>query len=214
MRRTLLSLLPLGLALLLAPQALAEPGRFDLGIRGTLVAADGEPANDIPGAGLFGHYQWNDRWRLGVGVDQAEYDFEEPARLLGLVQSASIDPVDVIAESLTLSVSIERTYGSSGRTLWFWGVGLGFATIDVPDAVGPLASGGRFDIRTEADSEIVASLLAGVSRRLGERWALEFGVRADQHFADWQVTDRVSGRTGAVDDYLALGGYLGVSFRF
>lgn len=190
-----------------------EPGQFDLGLRGNLMAADGEPANDIPGWGLYGHFRLNERWRLGFAVDLAEYDFEEPARIVGLTQSASVEPIDVIAESQTVSAWVERTYRRR-KTDWFWGAGLGVATIDVPDATGPLAGGGRFDIVTEADTEIVAQLLAGFSRRLGNRWALEFAVRADQHFADWKVTDRVSGRTAAVDDYLAFGGYLGFVFRF
>lgn len=43
---------------------------------------------------------------------------------------------------------------------------------------------------------------------------IEFAVRADQHFADWQLTDRVSGNRGAVDDYRALGGHFGIGFRF
>jgi hypothetical protein len=30
----------------------------------------------------------------------------------------------------------------------------------------------------------------------------------------WQLTDRNSGARGAIDDYLALGGHLGIGFRF
>lgn len=191
----------------------AQPGRFDLGLRTGLMAADGEPANDIPGYGVFSHYRLNERWRLGFAIDTAEYDFEEPAKIVGLAQSPAIEPVDVKAESLTASAWIERTY-LRRKTEWFWGAGLGLASIDVPDASGPLANGGRFDIETDAGTEIVAQLLAGFSRRLGERWALEFAVRADQHFADWKVRDRVSGRASTIDDYLALGGYLGFAFRF
>lgn len=195
--------------------ALGQEGRFDLGVRAVLMAADGEPANDIPGYGVFGHYRLSDRWRLGFAVDTAEYDFEEPAKIVGLLQSSSEEPIDVKAESTTFSAWVERTFGRpQGRTEWFVGAGLGFASIDVPEASGPLANGGRFDIETEVDSEIVAQLLAGVRRQVGQPWALEFALRADQHFAEWKLRDRVSGRTATVDDYLALGGYLGVSFRF
>lgn len=198
---------------LAAPPAAAQ--RFDLGVRGTIVAADGEPANDIPGYGLFGHARLGDRWKIGYGVDTAEYDFEEPAKLVGLAQSPALEPIDVKAESTTISAWVERLFGNpQGRTEWFLGAGLGLATIDVPDAAGPLANGGRFDIDTEADDEVVAQLSAGVRRVLGQRWAFEFALRADQHLADWQVTDRVSGRTATVDDYLALGGHFGFLFRF
>lgn len=193
----------------------AQTRRFDLGLRGNLLAADGEPANDIPGFGLFGHYRLNDRWNLGFAVDQAEYDFEQPARILGLEQSQSVEPIDVIAESTTVSAWIERTFGRpEGRTEWFLGAGLGLASIDVPDAAGPLQNGGRFDITTDVSSEIIVQLLAGARRQIGERWALEFALRADQHLAEWEVRDQVSGRTSTIDDYLALGGHLGLSFRF
>jgi hypothetical protein len=215
MRRTL-SIVFTASALALSPSlAHAEAGRFELGVRGVLMVADGEPANDIPGFGLFGHYRLSERWRLGFAVDMAEYDFEQPARILGLEQSSSVEPVDVLAESTTVSAWAERTFGrSQGATEWFLGAGLGLASIDVPDASGPLAGGGRFAIETEADTEIVVQLLAGVRRRLGQRWALEFALRADQHLADWQLNDRVSGRTGTIDDYLTVGGHLGLSFRF
>lgn len=203
------------LAVTLQSPVLAQDGRFDLGVRGILTASDGEPANDIPGFGVFGHWRLGDRWSLGFAVDQTEYDFEEPAKLVGLRQDPGVEPVDVIAEATVLSAWLARTYRRpGGRLSWFWGAGLGFASIDVPDAVGPLAGGGTFDISTDADSEIVVSLLAGLQRRLGERWFFEFALRADQHLADWKVMDRISGAKGAVDDYLALGGHLGIGFTF
>ncbi len=193
----------------------AQDRRFNLGVRGVLMAADGEPANDIPGFGVFGRYHLSDRWSLGLSVDQTEYDFEQPALVLGLQQDPSIEPVDVLAEATVISAWLQRDYKrAGGRTTWFWGAGLGLASIDVPDAKGPLAGSGSFDIQTDADAEVIASLTAGVIRRLGQRWFLEFALRADQHFADWKLTDRVSGATGAIDDYLALGGQLGIGFRF
>lgn len=203
------------LALILQSPALAQDGGFDLGVRGIITASEGEPANDIPGYGVFGHWRMSDHWSVGFAVDQTEYDFEEPALFVGLRQDPNIDPVDVLAEATTFSAWIERTYPRpGGRMDWFWGAGLGFASIDVPDAVGPLAGGGTFDIGTDAGSESIVSILGGLHRRLGGRWFFEFALRADQHFADWKLTDRVSGAKGAVDDYLALGGHFGIGFRF
>ena len=116
------------LALTLQSPALAH----DLGVRGIITAGDGEPANDIPGFGVFGHWRLGDRWSVGVAVDQTEYDFEEPAKLVGLRQDPGIEPVDTIAEGTVLSAWIERTWPRpSGRLEWFWGAGLGFASIDV-----------------------------------------------------------------------------------
>lgn len=195
--------------------AAAQDRRFDLGVRGIITASNGEPANDIPGFGVFGHYHFKDRWSLGLAVDQTEYDFEQPARILGLQQDQDLEPIDVLAEATVLSAWLQRSFNRpGGRTTWFLGAGLGFATIDVPDAAGPLEGGGTFDIQTDAGSEIIVSLLAGFQSRLGNRFFLEFALRADQHFADWQLTDRASGRTGSIDDYLAYGGYLGIGIRF
>ncbi|HEX7183850.1 MAG TPA: hypothetical protein VF756_18620, partial [Thermoanaerobaculia bacterium] len=148
-RRVSRTLLASALALFPA-LAGAQEERFDLGVRAVLMAADGEPANDIPGYGLFGHYRLSDRWKLGFAVDTAEYDFEEPARIVGLQQRQSLEPIDVLAESTTFSAWIERTFSRpQGRTEWFLGAGLGFASIDVPDASGPLENGGQFFITTE-----------------------------------------------------------------
>jgi hypothetical protein len=204
-----------GILLSVQTAASAQPGRFSLGVRGVITAADGEPANDIPGGGVFGNYRLSDRWALGLAVDQTEYDFEEPAKFVGLAQDPNEEPVDALAEATVVSLWLQRNHQrSGGPTTWFWGGGVGFASVDVPDAVGPLAGGGTFDIRTEVDSEVIVSLLAGVQRNLGQRWFFEFALRADQHFADWQIEDRVSGATGSIGDYLAYGGQLGIGFRF
>ncbi len=193
----------------------AQSDRFDVGLRGVLMVADGEPANDIPGFGLFGHYRLSDRWTLGFAVDRAEYDFETPATLVGIEQDSDEAPIDVLAESTTFSVWGERTFRAGGsRNAWFVSAGIGAASIDVPVASGPRSDGGAFEIRTEVSNELVASLGAGWRRDLGRRWLLEFALRADQHFADWKLSDSSSGATGSVSDYLALGGHLGVGFRF
>ena len=189
--------------------------RFDLGGRLNLALADGEPANDIPGYGLVGHYRPNERWAIGFAVDLAEYDFEEPAKLLGIAQDPAVEVVDAKADGTTVSVWFERTLGEPGaRGHWFWGAGVGFNSVDVPDATGPVAGGGTFHVETDAGTEIVATLLGGRRFRFGERVALDLTLHLDQHFADWKVTDRVSGRTGSVDDYFTYGGNLAFVVRF
>lgn len=189
--------------------ASAQDQRFDLGLRGIITGADGEPANDIPGYGAFGHYRLNDRWALGFAVDRTEYDFEQPARVVGLQQDPDLPVIDAKAEATVVSAWLQRNFGP-----WFLGAGLGFASVDVPDATGPLNGPGTFHVETEVDTEFLASLIAGFQWRLGERWLLEFALRGDQHFAEWIVTDRISGRTATIDDYLALGGHVGAGFRF
>jgi hypothetical protein len=189
--------------------------RFEFGLRGQILLADGEPANDLPGYGAFARYRFNERWSVGLAVDQTEYDFEQPARLLGLQQDPAVEPVDALAEATTFSLWLQRSYSRPGsRIVWFWGVGVGVVSVDVPDVSGPLASGGVFDVHTEVDSEIIASALGGLQWNLSRLLFLEFAGRVEQHFADWQITDRVSGATGTVEDYLTYGGHLGLGFRF
>ena len=202
-----------GLAFALASPAHAQ--RFDLGLRGSIMAADGEPANDLPGYGAFGRFRIGDRWAIGVSVDRTEYDFEQPARLLELRQDPTLDPIDVVAEATVVGAWIQRNFGRpDGRFTTFLGAGVGFASVDVPDAVGPLEGGGTFDIATDAGTEVIASVLGGFNWRFAGPLFLELAAKVDQHFADWEVTDRVSGRTTRVDDYLAIGGYLALGLRF
>lgn len=202
------------LALFLSASA-AQAQRFDLGLRGDLMLADGEPSNDIPGYGAFGHYRFNDRWSIGFAVDVSEHDFEQPARILGLVQDTSVEPLDSVAETVEFRLWLQRTYqGSGSRFGWFWGVGLGAVSLDVTDVSGPLAGSGTFDIETDAGTEILVSLSAGFQWDFVRPLFLEFAGRVEQHFADWQVTDRVSGATATIDDYLTYGGHLGLGFRF
>ncbi len=49
--------------------------------------------------------------------------------------------------------------------------------------------------------------------RLGGRWALAAALRLDHHFTDGTVTDRRSGRTATLDDYLVRGVHLGLTWR-
>lgn len=111
-------------ALLLA--ALAAPAlaradneqRFDVGLRGIITAASGEPANDIPGYGAFGHYRWNEDWTIGFSVDRTEYDYEEPAKILGIPTDPAVEPIDAVAEATVVGAWLERTFAApQARTI-------------------------------------------------------------------------------------------------
>jgi Outer membrane protein beta-barrel domain len=207
----------LGCAPLLAPipAEADEFRRLEIGAHlGTTLAA-GVPANDIPGYGIFGLYRLNDRWAIGVGLDRTEFDYEEPARLIGIPLDPDLEPIDAVVEGTILSVRLERTFSApESRTEWFVGGGLGASSVDVPTVTGPTLAGGTFEVRTRADTEVIVSLLGGVRRRLGERWFVQFTLRGDQHFADWTSVDEVSGGTREIDEYFAYGGYLGFGYRF
>lgn len=193
-----------------------ESSRFEAGLRLDVLVADGEPANDMPSAGVFGRYRLSDRWRLGFALDHSpEFDVERPYEFIGLVGAASAGEVDAKGTSTSFLAWIERVYERPGRRLeWFWGVGAGISTVDVEDVAGPLEGGGTYDITQEVGTELLASASGGLRWRFAQRWAFEAALRLDQHFTDWTVTDRVSGRTAALDDYLVQGAHFGLAHRF
>ncbi len=199
-----------------AGQAQNEDRAFSLGLRADVVGADGEPSNDILGAGVAGRHRLSDRWWLGAAIDHSPgFDVERPYEFLGLTGAAAAGEVDAEGTATAVSAWIERVHGRpGGRLEWFWGLGLGLAAVDVEDVSGPLEGGGVYDIRNEVGTEVLAGASGGLRLRLGARWAFEAALRADQHFTDWTTTDRVSGRTATLDDYLVKGGHLGLIVRF
>jgi Outer membrane protein beta-barrel domain len=208
---------PSAVASLLAvmPAQADEAGRVDVGLRLGTSLASGVPANDMPGYGIYGLYALNDRWSVGLGLYLTEFDYEEPARQVGLPIDPDAEPIDAKAEQLIYSAIVERSFSPpDSRRQWFLGARIGVADTDVPVASGLTATGDPFEIHTEVDREIIVSLLGGVRQRFGERWFGEFTLSADQHFAAWESEDRVSGATGRSNDYFAYGLHLGIGYRF
>ena len=195
--------------------ALADDTKFDIGVNASVVTAGGEPANDMIGISLYGRYRLSPRWLVGFGVAQAEYDFERPWKTLGLEQDPSVETIDTTATALSFNGWIEAEYGRPESSLrWFWSAGLGFTSPEVDDVTGGLAGGGTFDITTDAGNEFLLSVAGGVRCAFGRHWGGEFALRVDQHFADWEVQDRVSGLETTIDSYTGLGAHAGVFVRF
>jgi len=190
-------------------------GPFDLGVGLDVVGANGEPANDILAFGVLGHWRWTERWRVGFAIDHSpEFDVERPYELLGLVGDPLVGEIDASATHTTASGWLERVYPRGGRIEWFWNVGAGVASVDVDDVEGPLIGFGAYDIATDAGTEILAGVGGGLRVALGTSWRLEAALRLDEHFADWELRDRISGRTASVDDYTVRGVTLGLLRRF
>jgi hypothetical protein len=197
------------------PAAADEAGKIQLGLRLGTSLASGVPANDMPGYGIRGLYALNDRWSVGLGIYFTEFDYEEPARQVGLPLDPDAEPIDAKAEQLIYSVMVERLFARpDSRRQWFLGASAGVADTDVPVVTGFTATGDPFEIHTEVDREIIVSLVGGVRQRFGERWFGEFAVNADQHFAAWEPVDVVSGAEGRSGDYFAYGFHLGIGYRF
>ena len=207
-------LLYAAIAIVCACSIYGQNNPWTVGARVNVLTGSGEPSNDMIGSGIFVRREFSSRWALMAAADKAEYDFERPWLVLGLEQDASVETIDSSVDATAISVVIERRFGPVGPTRWFAGLGAGTASVDVADVHGPLADGGTFDITTDGGSELLAIFEIGVQRDLGSLFSFEFVLRADHHFADWEVHDRVSGRTGAIDDYTGLGAHLGLGFRF
>ena len=192
-----------------------DTGSIELGLRLGTSLASGVPANDMPGYGIHGLYALNDRWSVGLEVYFTEFDYEEPARQVGLPIDPDAEPIDAKAEQLIYSAMVQRSFSApDARRQWFVGAKVGVADTDVPDVTGLTATGDPFEIHTEVDREVIVSLLGGVRQRFGEHWFGEFTVNADQHFAAWEPVDVISGAEGRSDDYFAYGFHLGIGYRF
>jgi hypothetical protein len=206
----------LGLGAAAEPLAAQEPSRWEAGARLNFVGGSGKPSNDILGFGLFGRYRLGSHWSVGLGLDLAdEFDVERTPDLLGLARDPEAPVIDSTGSSEALNAWVERRYGDDGRRLqWFWTVGAGINSVDVEDQTGPLAGGGVFDVTIDAGTELLVSASAGARVRLGRRFLFEPALRFDQHFADWELRDRVSGATSTIDDYLVRGVHLAFVYRF
>jgi hypothetical protein len=180
--------------------------RFEIGPRLLVVTAGGVPTNDMSGYGLQGTYRWRPSWRIGLALDSMGGDFEVPNEV---VQIATPEVFDSTVEMVVVSAWVEREYGR-----WFWTAGLGLASPDVDDLSGPTVDGGSFDLATDAGTETVLALSAGGRWSWGSRLRAQVALRLDHHLADWTVRDRVSGRTGSIDDYTAYGLQAALGWRF
>lgn len=190
----------------------AEKNKFDMGLRGGANLADGEPANDMITFGVYGHYRLSDKFLLGIGLDNSNFDFERPAKLLNINYDGT---VDADANITTLSFWVEREYDlKADKLLWFWTAGLGVGFVDVDDATGPIVGGGQYNIKTDPNTEIIPEVGLGLRWRLNPIFAITSNVRFGYHFADWDVTDQVSGVTESVDNYLTSGIFLGMEVSF
>lgn len=197
------------------PASAAETGDIEIGLRFGTMLGSGVPANDMPGYGIFGIYHLNERWALGLSVDRSDFDYEEPARRLGLPIDPAAEPIDAKAEATIVTVSVLRSLSPpQAHREWYVGGSVGMNFLDVPDVTGPLATGGTFDIVTETDRETIVTLFGGVRQNFGEHWFAQFTLRAAEHFAAWEPLDRISGAETRHDDYFAYGGYLGFGYRF
>jgi hypothetical protein len=194
-----------------APAA-AQTERFEIGFRGLILLGKGNPANDMVGAGIVGRFEVNDRWLLGLALDNVKFDYETPNRTLGI---AAATVVDGLNEWRRVSVFAERRYDGPRTWGWHWLAGVGSAAVDdVGNVSGQRAGGGSFDIETTADDELHFFAGAGLHRTLARRWLLETSLTIEQHGTDYQLMDRVSGARGIVGSHSVYGIAIGINYSF
>ena len=129
---------------------------------------------------------------------------------------AGYSPVAIRELKCALNASVERDFwrSSQGRMRWSWSAGLGLNRLQFDNFRGQTTGGDPFDIKIDADSEIVLLGGADFTWSFATRWHLLSGLIVERHFADWTVMDRVSGNTGSVGDYSVLGARIGAGFSF
>jgi hypothetical protein len=197
-----------------APYLQAETdGMYELSGRLNIVGASGRPSNDILGFGVIVHRKLSDEWYLGVSLENAtDFDVERPNERVDI---DSVEETDALGTMNMVTVVAERRYAlDSEGWIGFWNLGAGIADIDVDDADGEVKGGGTFDIKIDVDTEYVLIGSVGAIQRLGEHWSARYEATLEQHFADWKIEDRVTGRTDSYDDYLVAGVRVGLNYRF
>ena len=190
-----------------------EHSVYEFTPRLNIVAGNGKPANDIPGIGLAIHRKMNNEWYLGINIDHSPlFDFEDTAGLVDDLDQDGI--VDADSTHTMITVVGERRYAmdSPGWTV-FWNLGGGINEVDVDDVDGPLKGGGTYDIETDVDTELILIGHVGWIQRLGDTWSARYEITAEYHKGDWEMTDKISGNTGDIEDYMVYGLRLGLTYR-
>jgi hypothetical protein len=187
--------------------------RFEAGLRPDINLGRGKPANDMPAFSLLSRLRINNDWLVGMALEYAPgFDVERPYRLVGLESNMELD---ADATSTMLSLWAERRYHERELDVyWFWTVGVGLNKVDIDDLQGLTNVSTNYNIRVDAETEKLITLTGGRRHSLGGRWAIGYGARIEQRFTKWRIVDRVSGRSGVIDDYIVKGIFVDINYRF
>ena len=127
--------------------------KFQVGVRGGAFLGDGEPSNDLPMFGIYGRYNWSEKWHFGLSLDYLSGDFETPYKLLGINSPTELD-ADMTNNIITLWGEREFSLKSQKLRPYIAG-GIGIGLVDVDDLSG---TGNQFDIKTDGGTEYIPAL--------------------------------------------------------
>jgi len=198
----------------ISTNAVAQEKQLEVGLRPLLLLSQGEPSNDMFGGGIVGSWHWKDDWFFGIALDSMSFDYERPQNILGIPQDPSLATIDGSNSFTRLSGWVERRYDRGGKWDWFWNAGLGIASVDEDIVSGPTATGGTFNIITDASTEVHLMGSAGLRRPLGEKWTFTATFHLEHHLTDYEITDTVSGATGKIGSHTPVGLSATLSYRF
>lgn len=184
----------------------------EVSLRADVKVGPGEPANDMLAGTLGLGWTIDDRWSVGLSLEHSpEFDVETPYAKFGVQRD---EASDAAGTELSLHVFAERRYRRSADRYLFWTAGAGLGFIDVDDLQDTGDDGRQFDLSFDTGTEILVDITAGQRHRIAQRWWLGYGLRLEERFADWTITDRESGESIAIGDYFVYGAFFGARFAF
>ena len=175
----------------------------------------GTPTNDMIGAGIVVKRAISDKAKVAFGFDMfSGFDFERPAETLGIQQATGIKAIDATGDKTSFSLWYEGALSETIERGFYWKAGASLGLVDVGTASGATASGGTFNISTDAGTEFAVLAGIGYSASLTENLNFNASFDVQENFADWTLTDSVSGASGSVGNYLTYGLRIGFNYRW
>lgn len=118
------------------------------------------------------------------------------------MQDQSLKTIDATLDNTALTARAEKRYPlTRERAEGYWLAGGGINSPGVHAVSGPTQAGGTFNMRTDASDEPIVLGGFGIRFDYAKNGFLHGMFGVERHFADWTVTDTVSGATGTIDDY-------------
>ncbi len=197
-----------------AQDALAKDARENLymiGLQaGNLFQVNDAPIDSMPLVSLYVGRQLSQSLSAVLSLDSFVFDIENTGERLSI---PTVGETSAEGRTTFLTPSLNYIFGRIGSPLQPYiraGVGIGFTDFDNEDD-SQNENGTPYDIRTNSgeDVEFMPTVSAGIRYDIKSGWFLDAGARFDYHINNWKIEDRVSGRALRIDNFSAMGAYIG-----